>query len=167
MSCKTVSCTEICEYFYVCTSLVPHATVLWQTYGSMECMYVCMYVCMHVCMWVCMYIFMYVFTYVFMYVCRYIFMYELESITFYNRAHWIPSITHILAIRLLENELSYHTYYEHLSVVFSFVFPTKFLFVFSISVMCDMYPPHFILFSINLLILDLHLSFLICLLLWN
>ena len=57
-------------------------------------MYVCiMYVCMYVFIYVCMY-----------YVC----MYELEYMTIYNRAHWIPSIPHVLTIHLLGNELSYH-----------------------------------------------------------
>ena len=51
-----------------------------------------MYVCIYVC------------TYLYMYAC----MYKLDYMTIYNRAHWIPSILHILTIYLLGSELSYH-----------------------------------------------------------
>jgi hypothetical protein len=31
---------------FLCLWLIPHTVVLWQNYGSVECMYVCIYVCM-------------------------------------------------------------------------------------------------------------------------
>ena len=55
----------------------------------------------NVCLYVCMYVCMYVYIYIYIYMCEC--MYELEYLTFHNRAHWILSIPHILTIRLLGN----------------------------------------------------------------
>ena len=123
MTCKTVLCTENCQYFYVCVWLEPHPTGCDRLKDPWNvCMYVCMYVCTYVCICVCvcvcvyecvyacMYVSINVRSYVFMYmcVCTYVYLHELEYMTIYNRAHWIPSIPHILTIRLLGNKLSYH-----------------------------------------------------------
>jgi hypothetical protein len=36
-----IFCTVKFCIFFVCSWLIPHPVVLWQIYGSMECMYVC------------------------------------------------------------------------------------------------------------------------------
>jgi hypothetical protein len=52
--CVNVYLTVLHPYMCVCFRHVPLPIVLWQSQGSIECMYVCMYVYMYVCMHVCM-----------------------------------------------------------------------------------------------------------------